>query len=102
MYEAGIVTGWPNPASDVERLARLRLYRTRNVGPATFRTLLNKFRSAEKTLGALPELARRGGQNKFTTFTAEDALRQIDDTQQVGGIILHLGEPRLPEAVSGG
>ncbi|MEC8774303.1 MAG: DNA-protecting protein DprA, partial [Pseudomonadota bacterium] len=45
----------------------MRSYLTRNVGPATFRTLLNKFGSAEKTLDALPELARRGGQNKFTT-----------------------------------
>ena len=89
-------TGWPDPATDVERLARLRLYRTRNVGPATFRTLLNKFGSAEKTLDALPELSRRGGQNKFTTFTAEDALRRIDETQQVGGMMLHLGEPRFP------
>lgn len=95
-------TGLPDPATDVERLARLRLYRTRNVGPATFRTLLNKFGGTEKALDALPELARQGGQNKFTTYTAEDALRQIDDTQQVGGIILHLGEPRFPEAVSGG
>ena len=59
-------------------LARLRLYRTRNVGPATFRTRLWRFGSAEKALDALPELARRGGQNKFTTFIAEDALRQID------------------------
>ena len=90
----------PDPATDVERLARLRLYRTRNVGPATFLTLLNKFGSAEKALDALPELARRGGQNKFTTFTAEDALRQIDDTQQVGGMMSHLGEPCFPKLLA--
>ena len=88
---------WPDPATDVERLARPRLYRTRNVRPATFRTLLNKFGSAEKTLNALPELACQGGQNKFMTFTAEAALRQIDDTQQVGGMMSHLGEPRFPK-----
>ena len=93
-------TGWPDPATDVERLARLRLYRTRNVGPATFRTFLNKFGSAEKALDALPELARRGRQNKFTTFTAEDALRQIDDTQQVGGMMSHLGEPCFPKLLA--
>ena len=50
-------TGWPDPATDVERLARLRLYLTRKVGPATFRTLLNKFGSAEKALDALPDCA---------------------------------------------
>ncbi|MEC8198804.1 MAG: hypothetical protein VX085_04480, partial [Pseudomonadota bacterium] len=43
-------TGWPDPATD----AQLRLYRTRDVGPATFRTFLNKFGSAEKALDALP------------------------------------------------
>ena len=99
-YEAGIETGWPAPATDVERLARLRLYRTRNVGPETFRTLLNKFGSAEKAIDAPPELARRGGQKKFTTFTAEDTLRQIDDTQQGGGTMLHLGEPRFPKLLA--
>ena len=93
-------TDWPDPATDVERLARLQLYRTRDVGPATFRTFLNKFGSAEKALDALPEFACRGRRKKFTTFTAEDALRQIDDTQQVGGTMLHLGEPRFPKLLA--
>ena len=53
-YEAGMETGWPDPTTDVERLARLRLNRTRNVGPATFRTFLNKFGSAEKALMHYP------------------------------------------------
>ena len=48
----------------------------------------------------LPELARRGGQKKFTAFTAEDALRQIDDTQQSGGTLLHLGEPCFPKLLA--
>src|SRR6267154_1735609 len=49
------------PLSDDQRLAWLRLWRSENVGPVTFRQLLRRFGSAEAALDALPELARRGG-----------------------------------------
>jgi len=89
-------TGWPDPVTDEERLARLRLYRTRNIGPATFRALLRQFGSARKALDVLPELARRGGQKRFSTYKAADALREIDDSQRIGGTMVHLGEPQYP------
>ena len=47
--------------SDSERLDRLRLIRSENVGPVTFRQLLARFGSASAALDALPDLARRGG-----------------------------------------
>ena len=50
----------PSPLSDAQRLAWLRLWRSENVGPVTFRQLLRRFGSAEAALDALPELARRG------------------------------------------
>ncbi|MEP4114342.1 MAG: DNA-protecting protein DprA, partial [Nitratireductor sp.] len=40
--------------SDRQRLSWLRLIRTDNVGPATFRDLINRFGSAERALEALP------------------------------------------------
>ena len=54
----------PPPApqlSDRQRLHWLRLIRTPNVGPASFRDLINRFGSAEAALEMLPELmlARR-------------------------------------------
>jgi DNA processing protein len=51
----------PAPLSDKERLDRLRLIRTENVGPVTFRSLLRRFGSARAAIEALPELARRCG-----------------------------------------
>src|SRR5512132_515587 len=45
--------------TDVERRDRLRLIRSENVGPITFRRLLCRFGPASAALGALPELARR-------------------------------------------
>lgn len=44
-----------------ERFARLRLARSDNIGPATYRRLLERFRSAERALEALPDLVARGG-----------------------------------------
>ena len=47
--------------TDTERRDRLRLIRSDNVGPRTFRSLLNHFGTARAALDRLPELARRGG-----------------------------------------
>ena len=44
-----------------QRLNWLRLIRSENVGPATFRALVNQFGGAEGALQALPVLSRRGG-----------------------------------------
>ncbi|WP_033073130.1 DNA-processing protein DprA [Sphingopyxis sp. MWB1] len=44
-----------------ERLARLRLIRTPQVGPVSWRQLMARFGSAEAAIEALPELAARGG-----------------------------------------
>ena len=47
--------------TETSRAAWLRLIRSENVGPVTFRQLVNHFGSAAAALEALPELARRGG-----------------------------------------
>ncbi|MFG1241690.1 DNA-processing protein DprA [Xanthobacter sp. V7C-4] len=47
--------------STAQRLDWLRLIRTENVGPRTFRALINQFGGAAAALEALPTLARRGG-----------------------------------------
>lgn len=47
--------------SDAQRLAWLRLIRSKNVGPATFCDLINRFGSGETAIAMLPELAARGG-----------------------------------------
>src|SRR5512144_494198 len=50
--------------ADAERRDRLRLIRSENVGPITFRRLLDRFGTAAAALSALPELARRGGRRE--------------------------------------
>lgn len=52
------------PLSDRQRLAWLRLIRSENVGPVTFREIVNHFGGAEEALEALPALSRRGGRGR--------------------------------------
>ena len=47
--------------TDDQRLDWLRLIRSNNVGPRTFRSLINHFGSARAALERLPDLARRRG-----------------------------------------
>jgi DNA processing protein len=47
--------------SEEQRLDWLRLIRTENIGPRTFRDLINHYGGARAALNALPALARRGG-----------------------------------------
>lgn len=47
--------------TDEQRRDWLRLIRSDNIGPSSFRTLINHYGSAQNALQALPDLARRGG-----------------------------------------
>lgn len=76
----------PRPTFDpARRFAWLRLWRSENVGPRTFDTLLKRFGSAEAALEALPDLVRqtRGGRTVRIAdpaaieaeFAAADAMK---------------------------
>ena len=47
--------------SQEEAFARIRLLRSPNVGPVSYRQLLGRFGTAERALAALPDLLARGG-----------------------------------------
>ena len=80
-----------------ERLARLRLIRTENVGPVTFQHLLARFGSAQIALEHLPDLARRGGRRaKLKIPAPADAEKEIAANEQAGGRLLVIGEPDYP------
>ena len=83
-----------------QRLAWLRLIRTDNVGPATFRDLINHFGSAEKALNALPELAARGGSRKPMRIPpVEDAERELETAARMVARFTGIGEPDYPPAL---
>lgn len=82
--------------SDAQRLAWLQLIRSENVGPATFRTLINHFGSAQAALAAVPDLSRRGGARSVRIATREEAEAELEATHRAGARFVGLGEPDYP------
>src|SRR5256885_13530209 len=62
----------PTKLSDAERIDRLRLIRSDNVGPRTFASLLNHFASPQAAIAHLPDLAKRGGSSRSLRICSED------------------------------
>jgi len=83
--------------SETERLQRLRLIRSENVGPITYYGLVERFGSAAAALAALPELARRGGRAKAVKVCPQaDAEGEIEALEAVGARLIARGEPDYP------
>jgi len=83
--------------SPAQCLDWLRLIRCENVGPRTFRTLLNHCGSAGAALKALPDLARRGGAGRpVRTCPREDAERELAAAARMGVAFVALGEDGYP------
>lgn len=88
-------------AADIARLDALRLARTENVGPVTFRRLIHRFGSATAALAALPDLARRGGRSRpLKPFPREAAERELAALARLGARLLALGAPDYPRALA--
>ena len=86
--------------TEKQRIAWLRLIRSENVGPATFRELINHCGSAEKALAMLPELAARGGaSNRFRVASMDDAERELETAARCNGRFVAIGELDYPPAL---
>ncbi|WP_245430845.1 DNA-processing protein DprA [Rhodoplanes roseus] len=86
--------------TDEQRLDWLRLIRSENVGPRTFRALLNRFGGARAALAALPDLARRGGAVRpVHVTTSAEAERELATARRHGVVFVALGEPDYPAAL---
>ncbi|HEV7292362.1 MAG TPA: DNA-processing protein DprA [Devosia sp.] len=85
--------------SPTRRVAWLRLLRTDNVGPVTFRQLLSRFGSAEAALDALPDLLRRTGKLSRITTQAQ-AEDEIAGLARYGARLVATGEPDYPDLLN--
>lgn len=82
---------------DEQRLNWLRLIRSQNVGPATFRDLISHYGTAAAALEALPELAARGGAAaRIKICPIEDAEREMVRCESAGARFVAIGEPDYP------
>lgn len=80
-----------------QRLDWLRLIRTENVGPRTFRVLINQFGGAAAALEALPSLARRGGRLVPPHVPSRaEAETEMAALERIGARLVALGEADYP------
>lgn len=87
------------PLAPRERLACLRLIRSTNVGPATFRELINHFGGAAAALSALPAMTRRSGKT-IRLCSESDAQAELDAAAAAGATPLFTIEPGYPSALA--
>ena len=86
--------------SDAQRLAWLRLIRSENVGPTTFRMLINRFGGAEQALDALPRLSARGGlRRQIRIAGVEETQAELDEAARLNIRLVAMGEPDYPAAL---
>lgn len=86
--------------SERQRIAWLRLIRSDNVGPATFRDLINHFGSAETALEMLPELSRRGGSTRaIRVASMAEAEKELAAAHRFGARFIGIGEADYPPAL---
>ncbi|WP_018181254.1 DNA-processing protein DprA [Kaistia granuli] len=81
--------------ADDELLAWLRLIRSENVGPVTFRGLIDHFGSATEAIAGLPDLAARSGR-RVRVAGAGEAERELAALARAGGRFLAVPEPDYP------
>ncbi|HEY5379008.1 MAG TPA: DNA-processing protein DprA [Pseudolabrys sp.] len=94
---AGAALGERIKLTEEQRLDWLRLIRTDNIGPRTFRDLVNHYGGARAALAALPSLARRGGASAPTNICSrEDAQAELKAARALGVELVALGEPDFP------
>lgn len=98
--QTALFTPAPLPVAALDdrgRLACLRLIRSENVGPVTFRELINHCGGAEHALAALPELSRRGGRGRTIRICPEaTAAAELERAAKVGAVPLFTIEPGYP------
>lgn len=83
-----------------ERLDWLRLTRTEQVGPVTFRQLLARYGSPGDALKALPSLSLRGGRSKpLSPPSLSQVEAELAALEKLGGRFLCLCEAAYPESL---
>lgn len=84
-----------SPAQD-DRLDKLRLIRSANIGPVSYVQLVRRFGSARAALAAIPELAARAGGKAARLASDDDVKREVDAVTRAGARHVFLGDPDYP------
>jgi len=83
--------------SDEQLVDWLRLIRSENIGPRTFRQLINRYGGARAALDALPGLAERSLRGRTIHIAPRDEiLREIERSHAIGVRFVVSGDPDYP------
>ena len=81
-------------------VSRLRLLRSRRVGPATYRRLIAENGSAEAALRALPEVARKAGVADYTPCPPGVIEHELKAARAAGARLIGEDDPDWPAALT--
>jgi DNA processing protein len=90
----------PPAASDDDRLLRLRLIRSRRVGPATYLRLLAQHGTAAAALEALPEIAAAAGVRDYEACPEAVVMAELRAAERVGARMICLGDAAYPACLA--
>ena len=77
----------PAALAQDEAFARIRLLRSPNIGPISYRQLIARFGDAVRALEALPDLASRKG-GGYALAPADRVSREIDAVRKAGARLI--------------
>ncbi len=95
-YEAPADFVPPPAAGEDDRATRLRLIRSRRVGPATYLRLLSEHGTAKAALAALPEVAAAAGVTGYEACPEPVVRAELRAAARVGARMICLGDPDYP------
>ena len=78
----------------------LRLIRSPNIGPVSYRQLIERFGDATAALEALPDLVMRGGGKNAVLADRRVVEAEMTATLAMGARYIFLGDPDYPELLS--
>ena len=88
-------TGSQPKLSQNEAFARIRLLRSPNIGPVSYRQLLARFGTAGAAIEALPDLGA-GGKTPYRPAPVERIEREIEGVRKAGAQYLFHDQPDYP------
>ena len=86
------------PLKEEDRLAWLRLLRSRRVGISTFYRLLEEHGTAQNALEHLPEVARAAGVDYYVPHSEKQAIAEMRRGHKAGAQLIFRGTPAYPAA----
>jgi DNA processing protein len=81
--------------SQQEAFARIRLLRSPNIGPVSYRQLIARFGTAVAALDALPDLASRG-RGPYRPAASDSIEREVAEVRKAGARYLFHDQPDYP------